>query len=110
MIRNGAFCGFLLDLADLWYTADSNGLKEDDVRDNIRPLALVPDLDELAEHPATRAKLARLHSILDGLGSVVVAFSGGVDSAFLLYIAHARLLEKAVGLTVVSPSRPTTAR
>lgn len=67
-------------------------------------VTFVPDLDELAERPETEAKLKHLHTILDGLGSVVVAYSGGVDSAFMLYAAHQRLGERAVGLTVVSPS------
>lgn len=64
----------------------------------------VLDFEALADRPDTRAKLARLHLILDELGSVVVAYSGGVDSAFLLHVAHRRLGERAVGLTVVSPS------
>lgn len=60
--------------------------------------------DELAARPETRAKLARLHAILDELDSVAVAYSGGVDSTFVLHAAHERLGERAVGLTMVSPS------
>jgi uncharacterized protein len=60
--------------------------------------------DELAARPETRAKLARLHAILDELDSVAVAYSGGVDSTFLLHAAHERLGERAFGLTMVSPS------
>jgi len=36
-------------------------------------------------------KLDALYSIIDSLGTVAVAFSGGVDSAFLLKTAHDRL-------------------
>lgn len=64
------------------------------------------DLDELARHPQTQAKRARLETILDKMGSVVVAYSGGVDSTYLLYAAHQRLGDRAVALTVVSPSMP----
>jgi uncharacterized protein len=69
-------------------------------------LNIVLDWEALAESPETRAKAQRLNGILDELGSVVVAYSGGVDSAFLLYMAHARLGEDAVAMTVVSPSLP----
>jgi uncharacterized protein len=72
--------------------------------DNLQPLNFVVDFDGLATQPGTRAKLAHLHVILDALDSVVVAYSGGVDSTFLLYVAHQRLGEQAVGMTVVSPS------
>ena len=37
---------------------------------------------------APRASLARLHEVLTDLGPVVVAFSGGADSAFLAKVAH----------------------
>lgn len=66
------------------------------------------NFDEMTQQPETQAKLIRLHSILDELGSVVVTYSGGVDSAYLLYAAHERLGDRAVGLTIVSPSLAQT--
>ena len=38
------------------------------------------------------------------MGSVLVCYSGGVDSAFVLAVAHEVLGQRAVGLTAVSPS------
>jgi len=49
-------------------------------------------------------KLSRLRARLRELGSVLVCYSGGVDSAFVLAVAHAELGARAVGMTAVSPS------
>ena len=42
--------------------------------------------------------------------SVLVCFSGGVDSAFVLKVAHEVLGDRALGLTALSPALPITER
>jgi uncharacterized protein len=54
------------------------------------------------------AKLAELDAHLRSLGSVLVCYSGGVDSAFVLAAAHRALGPRAIGLTAVSPSLPAS--
>ena len=49
-------------------------------------------------------QLDRLAEILGGMGSVLVCYSGGVDSAFVLAVAHQVLGAKCIGMTAVSPS------
>ena len=53
---------------------------------------------------STEEQLAALRSVLRDLGSVLVCYSGGIDSAFVLAVAHAELGERAIGMTAVSPS------
>lgn len=49
-------------------------------------------------------KLSRLAALLQEMGSVLVCYSGGIDSAFVLAVATRELGSRAVGLTAVSPS------
>jgi len=51
-------------------------------------------------------KLDELKSYLRSLESVAVAFSGGVDSTFLLKVAHDELKERAIAVTARSTSFP----
>ena len=57
-------------------------------------------------HPAAtwRERLELLRREIAGLGQVVVAYSGGVDSSLLLAVAHEQLGERALGVIGVSDS------
>jgi uncharacterized protein len=57
------------------------------------------------------ASLDDLRDRLRALGRVVVALSGGADSAFLAWVAHDTLgFDRALALTAVSPSLPADER
>jgi uncharacterized protein len=51
-------------------------------------------------------KTHALKETLSSLGSVIVAYSGGVDSAYLAYVADDTLGEQALAVTADSPSYP----
>ena len=62
-----------------------------------------PERDDVARSPFDD-KLSGLRARVRELGSVLVCYSGGVDSAFVLAVAHQELGPRAVGMTAVSPS------
>lgn len=52
----------------------------------------------------TRAKEAALREILRSFDNVIIAYSGGVDSTYLLKIAHDEIGARAQGIIGISPS------
>jgi len=57
-----------------------------------------------------RAKETALLARLEACESVVVAYSGGVDSAYLAWAAHRALGSRALAVTAISPSYPRSHR
>jgi uncharacterized protein len=58
------------------------------------------------ERTTSSVKEAALQEILREFPSVIVAYSGGVDSAYLAYAAHLALGGQALAVTADSPSYP----
>jgi uncharacterized protein len=54
--------------------------------------------------PSPEERLDALRTLLRDMGSALVCYSGGIDSALVLAVAHEQLGEKALGVTAVSPS------
>ena len=52
------------------------------------------------------SKLERLKADIRQLDSLAVAFSGGVNSTFLLYVAHQELGDKVLAFTALSAFYP----
>ena len=57
-------------------------------------------------HSPADPRLARLRAILQGYGSCLVAYSGGVDSVLLARVAHDVLGARALAVIADSPSLP----
>src|SRR5215207_1818982 len=56
--------------------------------------------------PDLEQKYENLRTIIHECGSVLVAYSGGVDSALVMTVAHRELRERALACIGVSPSYP----
>ena len=63
-------------------------------------------IDVLSPSEQQTEKLNSLKKYIRTLGSAAVAFSGGVDSTFLLKVAHEELRDKCMAVTAMSCSFP----
>ena len=60
--------------------------------------------------PELQRKSEALGERLQGAGRVLVAYSGGVDSSYLAFAAHAALGDGSLAVTAISPSYPDSHR
>jgi uncharacterized protein len=67
------------------------------------------DDDRMIEPNTAGEKLRALRELLNGVGPLLVAYSGGVDSTFLLSEATGILGHRALGVIADSPSLPRAA-
>src|SRR5262249_34088191 len=67
----------------------------------------LPVIDMVGEPRDAEAKEERLGAILRGMGSGIVGLSGGVDRAYLSYVASRELGDRALSITGDSPSYPS---
>jgi uncharacterized protein len=73
----------------------------------IPPLPVDPNAEK---REMQNDKYQRLKEILTGMGSVLVAYSGGTDSTLVLKVAYDALGDRAIAMTAVSASLPASER
>ena len=59
---------------------------------------------DVSVDPRSDRHLDRLREAIRAMGSALVCYSGGIDSALVLAVAHEVLGARAIGMTAVSPS------
>ena len=74
------------------------------------PARMITAVADSSASSDARAKEAALLARLADTGTVVVAYSGGVDSAYLAWAAHRALGPRALAVTAISPSYPRSHR
>ena len=69
-------------------------------------MTVIEQTKEITVSPDVLAKAQKLGEILCAMKSAIIAYSGGVDSAYLAYAAVRELQDKALAVTGESPSYP----